>query len=79
MNKETRKRLVSLKEQLDEIVSELSEIADAEEEKYESAPENLQNSDRVVAWLDCADEIRSICDDIENASDYLESEVLEVF
>lgn len=79
MNKETRKRLESLKDELDVIVSELSEIADAEEEKYDNAPENLQSSDRVVAWQDCADQIRMICDDIENAADELESEVLNVF
>lgn len=79
MNKETRKRLESLKEQLDGIVSELNEIADAEEEKYENAPENLQTSERVGAWQECADQIRSICDDIENASDELESEVIDVY
>lgn len=78
MNKAQRKRLEVIHDLIDGLVSEMSVIADQEKEKYNNAPENLQLSDRVVGWLECADEIHTICDDIGNALEKLMSEVIEI-
>lgn len=78
MNKASRKRLEEIHDLINGLVLEMSEIADAEEEKYNDAPENLQLSDRVVSWLECADEIHSICDNINDALEELMSEVIDV-
>lgn len=78
MNKAQRKRLEVIHDLIDGLVSEMSVIADQEKEKYNNAPENLQLSDRVVGWLECANEIHSICDDIGSALEELMSEVIEI-
>lgn len=79
MNKQTRAQLEGYYDQLNDIVSAIREIGESEQEKYDNAPENLNNSDRVVAWMECADTIESICDDLDSAIEQLMDDVLSVF
>lgn len=79
MNKETRQRLEELHCRLMEVSYELNEIAEAEQEKFDNAPENLQESERVQMWQECAEAITSICDDIDSAADELQDDVISVY
>lgn len=79
MNKQTRKELESYRDRLDILVDLMRSLADHEREKFDNAPVNLQDSERVQAYFDCADAIDSVCDVIEDALDELDSEVLNVY
>ena len=79
MNKETRTRLGQLHDRLKAIVSELTEIAAAEQAKFDNAPENLQDSERVQMWQDCAYFITWICNRLEDAANELENNIICVY
>lgn len=79
MNKLTRITLTQYREQLIDIIDAIRQIGEQEQEKYDNAPENLQDSERVQAWQECASEIEQVCDDLENASDALMDNVLCVY
>ena len=57
MNKQQRKRLNELIEQVEGIVTELDEMAQEEQEKYDNMPEGLQESERGEALQDAADNL----------------------
>lgn len=79
MNKQTRARLANYYDQLNEIVSAIREIGESEQEKYDNAPGNLINSYHVVAWMECADTIESICDDLDSAIEQIKDDILSVY
>lgn len=79
MNKEIRKQLEELADQLDSIVSELTEIAETEQEKYNNTPDNLKDSERILLYYECADHLNSICADIDNAIEDLRYNVIGVY
>lgn len=79
MNKQTREELKSYRDQLDNLVELMRSVADHEREKYDNAPGNLVGSDRVQAYYDCADAIDWVCDEIHDALDELDYEVLNVY
>lgn len=60
MNKDRRKRLASLLEQLRPLSSDLDDIRTEEQDAYDAMPENFQNSDKgtdaeqIVDTLDTA-------------------------
>ena len=70
MNKKQRERLNELIEQVEGIVSEIEEMAEEEQEKYDNMPENMQDSERGEAFQEAAvnlqvaaDELSSRCED----------------
>ena len=79
MNKETRAQLEQYHNQIVDIISAIRQIGEDEQEKYDNAPENLQYSERVQMWQECADAISSVCDDLENATDSLMDDVISVY
>lgn len=79
MNKKTRAQLEQYHDQLVDIISAIRQIGEDEQEKYDNAPENLQNSERVQLWQECADAITSVSDDLENAADALMDDVISVY
>lgn len=79
MNKLTRITLTQYRDQLIDIIDAIRQIGEQEQEKYDNAPENLQDSERVQAWQECASEIEQVCDDLENATDALMDNVLCVY
>lgn len=79
MNKQTRAQLEAYHDQLVEIIDAIRTIGEEEQEKYDNAPENLQLSDRISAFTECADAIEDICVDLESATDALMDDVLSVY
>ena len=69
MNKQQRKRLNELIEHVEGIVTELDEMAQEEQEKYDNMPEGLQESERGEALQDAADNLQQAHDDLENWCD----------
>lgn len=79
MNKQTRNQLEKYYDQLNEIVAAIREIGESEQEKYDNAPENLQDSDRVMAWCECAESIESVCDNFDYNIEQLMDEIISVY
>lgn len=79
MNKQTRSQLESIYDQIMEQIAALRAIGEAEQEKYDNSPENLQDSDRVLAYAECADAIESVCDDLESAAEQIQDDVLACY
>lgn len=79
MNKKNRAQLEQYHDQLVDIISAIRQIGEEEQEKYDNAPDNLQDSERVQMWQECADAIESVCDDLENATDALMDDVISVY
>ena len=59
MNKQDR-------EKLQDLIDELSYIQEAEQEKYDNAPENLQESERVDKFQENADQIQEAIDTLQS-------------
>ena len=59
MNNKQRKRIQT-------ILDELYEIQEEEQEKYDNAPEGLQDTDRVYKFQENADEINDIILSLES-------------
>jgi len=55
MNKNDRK-------EPQEIIEKLEFLQEAEQEKYDNAPENLQESERVTKFQDNADQLQEVID-----------------
>lgn len=68
MNKKQRSRLETIKDKLDELAAEVREIGEEEQEKYNNAPENLQNSEKYQAIEGSASTLSDAADEIEQAS-----------
>lgn len=77
MNKVQRKELERVASVIEELMNDLQEIADAEREKFENAPENLQCSERCAKLEEYADSLESIISDLDSAADSLRSDVIE--
>jgi len=59
MNKQDR-------EKLQDLIDELSYIQEAEQEKYDNAPENLQDTERIEKFQENADQIQEAIDALES-------------
>ena len=64
MNKKDRKRVSDMLEQIEGIASELEEMGEAEQEKYDNLPEGLQDSEQG--------------ENIQQAADYLQDAASEL-
>lgn len=64
MNNERRKRLAKICEQLEEIQSEISAIADEEQECYDNLPEALQYAERGERMSEIADTLTDAANDV---------------
>ena len=73
MNKQQRKRLNELIEQVEGIVTEIEEMAEEEQDKYDNYPENMQNSDQATAIEEAADNLREAASDLSNWCDEVRS------
>jgi len=58
MNKQER-------EKLQDLINELSWLQDAEQDKYDNAPEGLQDTERVEKFQENADQIQEAIDVLE--------------
>lgn len=79
MNKQTRAQLEEYYDQLNNIVAAIRKIGESEQEKFDNAPENLQESERVQAWADCAYFIDSICNNLECHIERIMNEIVSEY
>ena len=77
MNKEQRKKLQRVATEIELLMLDLWEIADAEREKFENAPENLQCSERCAKLEEYADSLESIIGDLDCAVNNLRTDVID--
>lgn len=73
MNNERRKRIASALEQIEEVKSEIEQLAEEERGAYENMPESLQESERGNAMEEAADNLDNAASSLEEAIDYLNS------
>ena len=73
MNKQQRKRLNELIEQVESIATEIEEMASEELEKYDNMPEGLQGSERGEALYESSDNLQQAHDDLANWCDEVRS------
>jgi len=69
MNKQRRKQLADIIEQLESLKSELEEVKEQEEEAFENMPESLQESDRGQRMQEVIDILYNAFSSIEEAID----------
>lgn len=66
MNKQQRKNLSDMLDEIAGYVSTLEEMAEEEQEKYDNMPEGLQDSERGQAIQEAADNLQQAADDLQN-------------
>ena len=66
MNKNDRKRLAELIDQIQELVNEVDEIGQAEQEKFDNLTEGLQQSERGQQYQEVADAIVRLAGDAKS-------------
>lgn len=72
MNKERRKRIQEVANQIDSLKGEVEDILSEEEEYKENIPENMQGGERFETAEAACDNLQSAVDNIEEALSYLE-------
>ncbi len=73
MNRERRKKLGEIIDQLEYLREDLDAVASEEREAYDNLPESLQESDRGCAMEEAADELDDICSEMEELKDRIQS------
>lgn len=68
MNKNRRKVIESLVEQLDDLKSHIEEVKDEEEEYIEMMPENLKDGERGQAAQEALDHLEEVISSLDDAS-----------
>jgi hypothetical protein len=66
MNKQQRKKLSDMLDEIAGYVSTLEEMAEEEQEKYDNMPDGLQDSERGQAIQEAADNLQQAADDLQN-------------
>ncbi len=66
MNKQQRKKLSDMLDEIEGYVSTLEEMSNEEQEKYDNMPEGLQDTERGQAIQDAADNLQQAADDLQN-------------
>lgn len=72
MNKERRKRIEEVTNQIDSLKGEIEDILSEEEEYKENIPENMQGGERFEIAEAACDNLQNAVDNIEEALSYLE-------
>jgi len=71
MNQRDRKRLGKLVEILSDVHTELEEMAENEQEKYDNLPEGIQESERGEEMLEVAELLQEKVDELSDIIDSL--------
>jgi hypothetical protein len=66
MNKQQRKKLSDMLDEIAGYVSTLEEMAEEEQEKYDNMPDGLQDSERGQAIQEAADNLQQAADDLQD-------------
>ena len=73
MNRERRKKLGEIIDQLEYLREDLDAVASEEREAYDNLPESLQESDRGCAMEEAADELDEISMELDCLKDRVQS------
>lgn len=71
MNNSRRKRIDSIIERIDELMSDLDLIREEEQDAYDNMPESFQDSERGEAMYNAIDNLESAAGSLEEVEDYL--------
>ena len=66
MNKNQRKKLTDILEEIEGQIAELEVMAEEEQEKADNIPDNLINSDRAIMLQESADNLNEAVADLQN-------------
>lgn len=66
MNKNQRKKLVDIIDVIEAQIVELEEMAEAEQEKADNIPDNLNNTDRSIMLMESADNLNEAVANLQN-------------
>lgn len=66
MNKNQRKKLADILEEIEGQIAELEVMAEEEQEKADNIPDNLINSDRAIMLQESADNLNEAVADLQN-------------
>lgn len=66
MNKNQRKKLADILEEIEGQIAELEVMAEEEQEKADNIPENLNSSDRAIMLMESADNLNEAVADLQN-------------
>lgn len=72
MNKDVRKKIQDLIEQLDAIKTRVEELRDDEDNKYSNLPDSLQSSEKGEKMQEAIDNLDSAFGSIEETMDFLQ-------
>lgn len=72
MNKDRRKRLTSIAEQISVLIDMAQEVLDEEQEAFDNMPESLQQGERGEAMQDAVEAIGGLIEGMEQAKDSIE-------
>lgn len=72
MNKDVRKEIQDLIEQLDAIKTRVEELRDDEDNKYSNLPDSLQSSEKGEKMQEAIDNLDSASGSIEEPMDFLQ-------
>lgn len=72
MNKDRRKRIQNIIDQLTDLETEIEEIQDEEQEAYDNLPESLQNGENGERMSDAIDNLDSAFCSLGDAISYLD-------
>lgn len=73
MNKNRRKQIDDILEQLNPLLLEIESIKDEEQEAYDNLPESMQNRDKGEKMSDAVNNLEYAFDSLTEIIDYLES------
>ena len=66
MNKQQRKKLSDMLDEIEGYVSTLEEMSNEEQEKFDNIPDSLNDTDRATAIQETADNLQQAADDLQN-------------
>lgn len=75
MNKDRRKRIQDIKDQLVDLQTEIEEIKDEEQEAYDNLPESLQDGEKGEKMTDAVDNLDLAYSSLEDAIGYLDEAI----
>lgn len=73
MNKNRRKQIDDVLEQLNPLLLEIESVKDEEQEAYDNLPESMQNGDKGEKMADAVNNLEYAFDSLTEVIDYLES------
>lgn len=75
MNKDRRKRIQDIKDQLIDLQTDIEEIKDEEQEAYDNLPESLQDGEKGEKMYDAIDNLDSAYSSLEDVIGYLDEAI----